>query len=269
MLGLGVHSWLNRISLALGGKMSYFVAGRTLKDMNSSARRDVVKKCRAFTLIELLVVIAIIAILVALLLPVLSSAKKTARRIKCASNMKQIAAGMQLYVDDHNDYLPGPAWQGFYPVYDKDEDLFLLRYLATYLGQPAPSAEVKGVELATCPESAALTKMSLSGNLSTTLRQPLSFILSISVTNVKDDVVTRPFGYPYKSLPNSNGQTTNEPPKKLHEIRSPTTSWAMVDADQMNAISLAQYYTFIPVNKAHGRVRNNLFFDWHVEALKD
>jgi prepilin-type processing-associated H-X9-DG protein len=123
--------------------------------------------------------------------------------------------------------------------------------------------------VATCPESAALTRMSLSGNLSTTVRQPLSYILRITVTNVKDDVVTRPFGYPYMALPNSNGQTTNEPPKKVHEIRNPSTSWAMVDADQLNAISLAQYYNFIPATKAHGKVRNNLFFDWHVEPLKD
>src|SRR3954449_6670082 len=79
----------------------------------------------AFTLIELLVVIAIIAILAALLMPVLAGAKRSARRIQCASNLKQIATGMQLYVDDHNDYLPGPAWQGFYPVYDNTHNLFL------------------------------------------------------------------------------------------------------------------------------------------------
>ncbi|MDB6121889.1 MAG: Type secretory pathway pseudopilin PulG-like protein [Pedosphaera sp.] len=257
------------ILLAMWGWDVVFRVGQTLKDMDYSSRTIMEKKFRAFTLIELLVVIAIIAILAALLLPVLSSAKRSARRAQCANNLKQLATGMQLYADDHGDYLPGPAWQGFYPVYDESEELFLLRYLATYLGQPTPSATVRGVEVATCPESAALTKMSLSGNLSTTLRQPLSYILSITVTNISDDIVTRPFGYPYKSLPNSNGQTTNEPPKKLREIRSPSTSWGMVDADQMNAVSLAQYYTFIPANKVHRKVRNQLFFDWHVEGVKD
>ena len=59
---------------------------------------------RGFTLIELLVVIAIIAILAALLLPSLSGAKATARRIACASNLHQIAAALRLYADEFRQY---------------------------------------------------------------------------------------------------------------------------------------------------------------------
>ncbi|MGH7981327.1 MAG: prepilin-type N-terminal cleavage/methylation domain-containing protein, partial [Limisphaerales bacterium] len=60
----------------------------------------------AFTLIELLVVIAIIAILAAILLPVLSSAEERGKRTDCLSNLKQIATGAIVYANDNNDFVP-------------------------------------------------------------------------------------------------------------------------------------------------------------------
>lgn len=77
------------------------------------------QKRRAFTLLELLVVIGIIAILAALLLPVLTAAKKKAAQTTCINNLKQLGLGMQMYVSDNRDYFPGIA-SGHYGFHAED-----------------------------------------------------------------------------------------------------------------------------------------------------
>ena len=76
-------------------------------------------KMHTFTLIELLVVIAIIAILAAMLLPALSSARERARASNCVGALKTWNLYYQLYLQDHDDY--GPVADGAYKFKDLND----------------------------------------------------------------------------------------------------------------------------------------------------
>ena len=78
----------------------------TDKSFTSSGR---MRKPYGFTLIELLVVIAIIAILAALLLPALQSARERGRTTACQSNMGQIGQAAGMYQSDYDDYISMPG----------------------------------------------------------------------------------------------------------------------------------------------------------------
>jgi len=103
---------------------------------NSAMNFRAINRSRAFTLMELLVVISIIAILAALLLPVLASAKLRAREIQCVNNVRQLTTVAYLHLQDFGsvDHSQGSVW---------------LPMLATYL---PPMSQVRLCPLAQAPQ---------------------------------------------------------------------------------------------------------------------
>jgi prepilin-type N-terminal cleavage/methylation domain-containing protein/prepilin-type processing-associated H-X9-DG protein len=101
--------------------------------MNRPVSRPAALARRAFTLVELLIVIAIIALLVSILLPTLSRARRLAKRTVCASNLRSVNLAVMLYTDAHRDAYPaaedpvsrspfywlwmGRGWRGFIEPY--------------------------------------------------------------------------------------------------------------------------------------------------------
>ena len=105
---------------------------------------------RGFTLIELLVVIAIIAILAAILFPVFARAREKARQTSCLSNLKQIATGMLMYIQDYDERLP----MHYYTAADGNR-YSIIQFIHPY---------IKNMDVWDCPSATDKTGRDAAGN---------------------------------------------------------------------------------------------------------
>jgi len=101
-----------------------------------------------FTLIELLVVIAIIAILAAILFPVFARAREKAETASCLGNMKQLALGLHMYIQDYDEMVPYAVFH--YPGLTSAEPVPLWAPLYPY---------VKNWDILTCPSKKTQRKL--------------------------------------------------------------------------------------------------------------
>lgn len=207
---------------------------------------------------ELLVVTVIIAILSALLLPALAQVKHGSSRARCMSNLKQIGIALQVYSDENDDGLPGPLWIGQPFDYNDLSSNSLPNFLFQTLNLRPPSARLARAELFLCPAYSRRAPKAPEGS------ERVSLIVNPDIDAGPEMVP--PFGYP-----GSSTRPYRDPLKLLaiSDYASPAEVSALTDADQLNIPNPnIPWFAQLPSKPVHGRFRDELRFDWHVEARR-
>jgi prepilin-type N-terminal cleavage/methylation domain-containing protein/prepilin-type processing-associated H-X9-DG protein len=249
---------------------------------------------QAFTLIELLVVVAIIAILIGLLLPAFGRMQVINDRAHCASNLRQVGAAIHSYVGDNNGNLPGPLWTGQNPWFAPGDygslGTHLAKYLKLNLALNIPDAQKADVLI--CPawqrgapyyENDQYVQWVMNIHPGETCQKQCSdtdntpgcldpwgdaMVQYNNGNNPTDDPFGKDKPHTLSSLPTTDN---DDPP---HSI-SASTIWAMQDYDQLSTLPPTcpplpriDVIGTVVTNPVHKDVRNALFFDSHVEAIK-
>jgi prepilin-type N-terminal cleavage/methylation domain-containing protein len=216
---------------------------------------------RGFTLIELLMVIAVIAILAALLLPALATAKARALQAACLNNNKQIALACTLYIGDNQDLVPlainwGKCWGTQYQLPGATD--YFPKLLQPYLGtnQLAPGTTPPanyhpGRWTLACPYSQNLN-----------LADPVSGALTFNSYYVNDGV-TYIWNHIYLQK-----RTVNSDPR-IYQINTPVSGRKSTQAANASKAALTWEAPYWDVNyMPHNKGLNTANLDGHAERIK-
>ncbi|QYY37264.1 prepilin-type N-terminal cleavage/methylation domain-containing protein [Ruficoccus sp. ZRK36] len=211
----------------------------------------------AFSLLELLVTIAVVAILSSILVVSLSHVRQMANIATCSSSMRQIHTATMLYAGEHTNKLPGPLWsaqQAWYRAPEYIRDGVLLNYIAPYLDLPGGTSTPQRADIFLCPAWADQEGETVAENPSARV-----YAVQYRVTLMNGESI-RPFGYA--------GGSSTTPPATLHELDNPGQQVMLFDLDA-DVVSSYRGNSLAAQHPVHGGKRNYLFFDGHVECLKE
>lgn len=201
---------------------------------------------RAFTLIELLTVVAIIGVLAALLMPVISRVRESAKSSRCVTNLRQVGVAIQSYTADNKGSLPATGFFGVSSYYNRDARNFQ-NSLRAYLDlQPSATWSTSVALSSYSPMFDCVAYKGATGGK--------GYVLHDSNTTgdpAKDinDTTVRPWGY----VNDAAGTKVLPAPQKL--VNMPAKEWAIRDLDAGTE------------GGSHPGYQNHLYFDWRVDRV--
>lgn len=204
------------------------------------------RRIDGFTLVELLVVIAIIALLAALVFPLIEKMQAGASQTKAAGNFRQLGAAIMAYAADNDQKLPGPLSQ----MNKSSTSSSIGVWLYEQIGIPKPtSANEKPLSLLTVP---ALKKWKYAKGV----LYPAAYTV-IRNAPLPDGTEIYPFGL---------GGANRKEPAKLFQVPNPSKTWAIYEAGG-SGDPRPQNRRDLPDRPIHGKWRTVLFIDGHVETV--